>query len=115
MVKLFQTEPVTEKVRPRTLRAGIYVGKTLISNQEMLVFDHELADKRDRYKSVDMLLSKDANDFNNRRVEFRLEETIPNTNQWRVYAASLYTLEALVRFGLRFLGRAAMSGRAARG
>lgn len=33
-----------------------------------------------------MLLSKDANDFNNRAVEFRLEERIPNTNQWRVYA-----------------------------
>ncbi|MFZ1381272.1 MAG: BREX-1 system phosphatase PglZ type A, partial [Scrofimicrobium sp.] len=39
VVKLFQSEPVSEKVQPRTLRAGIYVGETLISNQPELVFD----------------------------------------------------------------------------
>ena len=40
-----------------------------------------------------MLLSKDANDFNNRAVEFRLEEHIPNTNQWRLYTKATYTLK----------------------
>ena len=33
VVKLFQSEPVSEKVQARTLRAGLYVGETLISNQ----------------------------------------------------------------------------------
>ena len=40
-----------------------------------------------------MLLNQDANDYNNRAVEFRLEERIPNTNQWRVYAKAMYTLK----------------------
>jgi len=93
VVKLFQTEPVSEKVQARTLRAGLYVGETLISNQLEVVFDQASTDKRDRYQSAQMLLSQDANDHNNRAVEFRLEERIPNTNQWRAYAKAMYTLK----------------------
>lgn len=93
VVKLFQSEPVSEKIQPRTVRAGLYVGETLVSNHAALVFDQESADKRDRYQSAVMLLSRDANDYNNRAVEFRLEELIPNTNQWRVYAKAMYTLK----------------------
>ncbi|NEE08395.1 BREX-1 system phosphatase PglZ type A, partial [Streptomyces sp. SID7499] len=74
VVKLFQTEPVSEKVQPRALRAGLYVGEALISNHAPLVFDQESADRRDRYQSAVMLLSQDANDYNSRAVEFRLEE-----------------------------------------
>jgi uncharacterized protein (TIGR02687 family) len=93
VVRLFQSEPVSEKVQPRMVRAGLYVGETLISNQVELTFDQQSTDKRDRYQTADMLLSKDANDFNNRAVEFRLDERIPNTNQWRLYAKAVYTLK----------------------
>ena len=93
VVRLFQAEPVSEKVQPRTLRAGLYVGQTLISNQVELTFDHQSTDKRDRYQNARMLLSQDANEHNNRAVEFRLEERIPNTQQWRVYAKAMYTLK----------------------
>ena len=93
VVKLFQSEPVSEKVQPRLVRAGLYVGETLISNEPELTFGQESADKRDRYQSAHLLLSQDANEFNNRAVEFRLEERIPNTNQWRVYAKAMYTLK----------------------
>jgi len=93
VVRLFQSEPVNEKVQPRTVRTGLYVGETLISNQIELTFDQASTDKRDRYQSAHMLLSKDANDYNNRAVEFRLEERISNTNQWRVYAKAMYTLK----------------------
>lgn len=93
VVRLFQSEPVSEKIQPRTVRAGLYVGETPISNQLELTFDQESTDKRDRYQSAQLLLTQDANDFNNRAVEFRLEERIPNTNQWRVYAKAMYTLK----------------------
>lgn len=93
VVRLFQTEPVNDKVQTRTLRAGLYVGETLISNVVDLTFDQTSADKRDRYQSARMLLSQDANDYNNRAVEFRLDERIPNTNQWRVFAKAVYTLK----------------------
>lgn len=93
VVRLYQSEPVSDKVQPRTLRAGLYVGETLISNQPDLIFDQTSSDKRDRYQSAHMLLSQDANNYNNRAVEFRLEEPIANTNQWRVYAKTMYTLK----------------------
>lgn len=92
VVKLFQSEAVREKVQPRTVRAGLYVEETLISNQPELTFDQASIDKRDRYQNANMLLSQDANEFNNRAVEFRLEERIPNTNQWRTYQKAMFTL-----------------------
>ena len=39
-----------------------------------------------------VLLSQAADAFNTRAVEFRLEEQIPNTSQWRIYQRVLYTL-----------------------
>jgi uncharacterized protein (TIGR02687 family) len=93
VVRLFQTEPVSDKVRPRTLRAGLYVGETLISNLVNLTFDQASTDKRDRYQGARMLLSQESGDYNNRAVEFRLEEQIPNTSQWRVFAKAAYTLK----------------------
>ncbi|AZZ42537.1 BREX-1 system phosphatase PglZ type A [Acidipropionibacterium jensenii] len=92
VVKLYQTEPVNEKVQPHTLRAGLYVGETLISNETELVFDQVSDDARDRYQNVRVLLSQEADAFNNRVVEFRLEEQIPNTSQWRIYQRVPYTL-----------------------
>lgn len=93
VVRLFQTEPVSDKVQPRTLHAGLYVGETLISNLVDLTFDQTSADKRDRYQSARMLLSQESSEYNNRAVEFRLVERIPNTNQWRVFAKAVYTLK----------------------
>lgn len=95
VVKLFQAEPVSDKVQPRTLRAGLYVGETLISNDPPpeLTFDFTSPEQRDRYQSVKLLLNKDADGYNNRAVELRLEERIPNTSQWRVYEKAMYTLK----------------------
>ena len=73
---------------------GLYVGETLISEPAVeLTFDQTSTDQRDRYQSVQLLLNQDADDYNNRAVEFRLEERIPNTNQWRVFAKAIYTLK----------------------
>lgn len=93
VVRLFQSEPVSDKIQPRVVRAGLYVGETLISNQIELTFDQQSTDKRDRYQNARMLLSPDANTYNNKAVEFRLEEQIPNTSQWRTYATTMYTLK----------------------
>ena len=91
---LFQSEAVSDKVQARVLRTGLYVGETLISNdpQPEMTFNSTSEEQRDRYQSIQLLLNQDANDYNNRAVEFRLEERIPNTNQWRVYEKSIYTL-----------------------
>ncbi len=93
VILLFQAGPVSDKVQPRRARAGLYGGETLISNQVEMVFDQDSAEQRDRYQSVQLLLNNAADDYNNRQVEFRLEEAIPNTTQWRPYAKAMYTLK----------------------
>ncbi|MBT9254881.1 BREX-1 system phosphatase PglZ type A [Phycicoccus sp. KQZ13P-1] len=92
-VKLLQREPVADKIQPRKVRLGLYVGDTLISDQPILTFDSASEDQRQRYQSTTLYLTQDADDFNNRPVELRLEEPIPNTTQWKSFSKGNYTIK----------------------
>lgn len=92
-VKMLQREAVTDKIQPRQVRLGIYAGETPISDQPILTFDSSSGDQRERYQSVTLYLTQDADDVNNRAVELRLEERIPNTNQWKTFSKANYTIK----------------------
>lgn len=92
-VKLLQREAVTDKIRPRQVRLGLYVGDTLISDQPILTFDSASDDQRDRYQKSVLYLTQDADHYNNRPVELRLEEPIPNTSQWKLLSKGNYTIK----------------------
>lgn len=92
-VKLLQREAVTDKIRPRQVRLGLYVGDTLISDQPILTFDSASDDQRDRYQKSVLYLTQDADQYNNRPVELRLEEPIPNTTQWKLLSKGNYTIK----------------------
>lgn len=83
-VILYQEEPVTEKVKPRTLIVGLYAGDALISNEVTEVFSQTSGETRDRFHEVTLVLSRDADEFNGRVVELRLHEPI-GTSQRRPY------------------------------
>lgn len=91
-VNLFQVDPVSDKIQPRSLMAGLFVGEQLISNEVPLEFVQVSTDKRERYHQARLILSKEADGFNGRAVEFRLTEQIPGTTQRRVYQRVTYTL-----------------------
>jgi len=92
-VKFYQTEPVTEKVQPRKLRAGIYTtDDVLISDQHELVFDHASDSAREREKVVRFILTRDADSANNQQVELRLEENVQGTTHYRTYRKATYQL-----------------------
>lgn len=93
VVKLYQQSAVTDQRTARKLRAGIYFGDQLISNEPELLFDAESAEGRDRFQSVRLLLSKDADVANNQSVEFRLSEPIGDTGEWKKYKSVRYTLK----------------------
>ena len=93
VVKLFQQSPVTDQRVARKLRAGIYFGDLLISNEPGLLFDVESDEGRDRFQSVRLLLSKEADAANNHSVEFRLSEPIGETGEWKKYKSVPYTLK----------------------
>lgn len=93
VVKLYQTLRVEPKRTARRLLAGLYFGDQLISNEKEIMFDSESGEGRDRFQSVRLLLSKDADAANNRSVEFRLSEPIEGTDQWKKYKSVPYLIK----------------------
>lgn len=90
--KLLQREAVTDKIQPRQVRLGLYVGDTLVSDQPVLAFDSASDDQRDRYQTAVLYLTADADQYNNRPVELRLEEPIANTTQWKSFSKGHYKI-----------------------
>lgn len=93
VVKLYQSMKVEPQRTARRLRAGLYFRQQLISNEQEMVFDSESSEGRDRFQSVRLLLSKDANAANNQSVEFRLSEPIEGTDQWKKYKSVPYLIK----------------------
>lgn len=93
VVKLYQSVKVEPHKPARRLRAGLYFGETLISNEQEMTFDSSSDAGRDRFQSVTLLLSKDADEANNHSVEFRLSEPIEGTDQWKKYKSAPYTIK----------------------
>lgn len=93
VVKLYQSMKVEPHRTARRLRAGLYFGDQLISNEQEMMFDSASDQGRDRFQSVRLLLSKDADDANNQGVEFRLLEPIEGTDQWKKYKSVPYTIK----------------------
>lgn len=93
VVKLYQSTKVEPQRTARRLRAGLYFDDQLISDEHEMVFDSRSAEGRDRFQSVGLLLSKDADKANNQRVEFRLLEPIEGTDQWKKYKSVHYTIK----------------------
>ena len=93
VVKLYQQSPVTDQHVARRLRAGLYFGEQLISNETELLFDVDSSEGRDRFQTVRLLLSRDADAANNQTVEFRLLEPIGDTGKWKKYKSAPYTVK----------------------
>lgn len=93
VVKLYQQGPVTDQRVARKLRAGLYFGDQLISNETELLFDVNSTEGRDRFQTVRLLLSRDADAANNQAVEFRLLEPIGDTGEWKKYKSAPYTVK----------------------
>lgn len=85
-VALFQQDAVVDKTLPRTLRVGVFaIDGTDLSDVRTLTFDSADTEARQRETTVLLTLSHEADRFNNRDVEIRLEEVIPGTHQAVVY------------------------------
>lgn len=92
-VAFYQTEPVTEKVQPRRLRAGIYTqAGDLISDEHELAFNLTADHAREREIRVQFVLTKKADAANNQDVLLRLREQVADTNHWSDYKAARYLL-----------------------
>lgn len=92
-VTLYQTEPVTDKIRPRRLRAGIYTEKgALISDKHDVFMDLTSDNARERELKLRFVLTQEADSANNQEVLLKLEEPEEGSNQYRKYKELRYTI-----------------------
>ena len=92
-VTLYQAQPVSEKMRPRELVAGIYASDgTLISDEVTLLFDFQSDNAREREMPRKFLLSREADRFNNQDVVLKLRERVGKTSHYQDYASHRFQL-----------------------
>jgi uncharacterized protein (TIGR02687 family) len=60
--KLIQTDPVSERMKQRTLRVSLRDGSDLISNEETVTFDNSSSSMNERQKSVKLILKTGSYD-----------------------------------------------------
>ena len=90
-LEFYQTAPSTDKVQPRTLRAGIYTMQgELISDSHTLVFDSDSDNPRERKLQVRLVLTREADKVNGQDVLLRLEENVAGTSHYKEYKSLKY-------------------------
>lgn len=73
-VTLYQTGPASDKVQAITRKIGIYTkDDVLISDEHELTFDFTSENPRDRELRVRLVLSREADDFNEKEVYLKLK------------------------------------------
>ncbi|WP_373532878.1 BREX-1 system phosphatase PglZ type A [Vampirovibrio sp.] len=92
-VGMYQAQPATEKVQPRTLQAGIYtLSEELISDSQDLTFDFASENPRDREVMVRFVLTRKADEANNQEVILKLLEKETGTSHYKEYKSLRYVM-----------------------
>ncbi|NBC47089.1 MAG: BREX-1 system phosphatase PglZ type A [Gammaproteobacteria bacterium] len=92
-VSLYQAQPVSDKMQPRVLRAGIYTeAGELISDSHDLTFDLDSESPRARELQVRFVLSRAADSANGQEVILKLEEQHAGTSHYKTYKSMRYRM-----------------------
>lgn len=92
-VSIYQSEPVDEKTKMRTIFAGIYsLSGELISDQHTLILNLEAENPREREIPIRFILTQEAEKYNNQEVLLRLSEQVPSTSFTQEYKSARFTL-----------------------
>lgn len=92
-ITLYQRNAITDKIKPRTLRIGIFTEDgDLVSDSQELVFDQISENPRDREITVRLLLTSMADMANGKDVVLKLEERISGTNHYTEYTSRRYAM-----------------------
>ena len=92
-VTIYQAGPVTDKIQPRVLRAGIYTeAGDLISDSHDLTFDLSSDNPRERELQVRFVLTRKADEANGQEVILRLEEKHAGTSHYKEYKSLRYLM-----------------------
>ncbi len=93
VVIFYQVSPVTDKVQPRELLAGLYTESgDLISDSHELRFDLISENARERELQVRFVLSRKADEVNGQEVILRLDERHAGTTHYKEYKSLRYMM-----------------------
>jgi uncharacterized protein (TIGR02687 family) len=93
-VVFYQKEHVTDKIRPRILRCGIYSkNNEPVSDIHLLNFDIESVEPRDREIRKRFVLTKKADELNGEEVYLKLEEPETDTSFFMEYKSFPYIVK----------------------
>lgn len=93
VVKLYQRDPINDKLQPVTLKVGVYSQSgDLISEEKTINFDYSSDNPRDREFQCSLVLSTKSEQANNQQIILKLEKPIPGTNKYQFYKSETYTL-----------------------
>ena len=92
-VTLYQSAPVSDKMRPRQVRAGVWsAANEELSNVVELAFDRTDAEPRAREVKAQFFLARTADVHDGKELELRLEERHGDTSVWRPYRSARFRL-----------------------
>ncbi len=92
-VRFYQSQPVSEKIQQRVLRAGIFTEEgELISDSHDLTFDFTSENTRERELQIQFILTREADKANNKEVILKLEEKHAGTSYYSEYKSLRYTI-----------------------
>lgn len=85
-VSLYQTEQVSKKIQPITLKAAFFTKNgELLTQSQTFTFDSEQTDSRNREKAIIFYFKENANHHNNETVTLVLKRILPNSSEEPVY------------------------------
>lgn len=92
-VTLYQTCPVSDKIHPRKLYAGIYTEQgELISDSHELTFDLTAENSREREMQIRFVLTRKADEANGQEVILKLREKHAGTSHYQDYKTLRYVM-----------------------
>lgn len=95
-IGFYQTEPVTEKVTPITLRIGFYdESGNLLSDSPILTFGTQSEDSTQREQKHVFIFKNQLSQLNGKDITLKLERQVPNTDQFVPYKEEKYRVNVM--------------------
>lgn len=95
-IGFYQTEPVTEKVTPITLRIGFYdESGDLLSDAPILTFGTQSTDSTQREQRHVFIFQNRLSQYNGRDITLKLERQVPNSDQFVPYKEEKYRVNVM--------------------
>lgn len=95
-ISFYQTEAVSEKVTPITLRVGFYDdNNNLLSDSPIMTFSTTGEDTTQREQKHVFIFQNQLSSLNGKEVVLRMERQIPNTDQFVTYKEESYKVSVM--------------------